>query len=194
MCPFDGGGRKVLLYFLSIAMNLQEWINYGQDLAEKHREILHQDATGKRAFAVVDVEEAFGDVKGYDNDVLVRWMIPTYQLNDPGGNPQKTYEAGFIILVKHSRGITTSYLDAIRKAERISDEIIARMRHDSLMDESLFASDGDNVGELSVTGVPIKGGADMSYSGWIVTLSINTYFNTCAGDKDVNGLTQWTDL
>jgi len=97
-------------------MNIKTWIDYGRELAEKHPDILHQDAANKRAFQVFDVEDAFGDLKSLTGDVIVRWLIPTYAVQDPGGSPLKNYSSGFIILVKHRRGQVDDFIEAIAKA------------------------------------------------------------------------------
>lgn len=169
-------------------MNIKTWIDYGRELAEKHPDILHQDAANKRAFQVFDVEDAFGDLKSLTGDVIVRWLIPTYAVQDPGGSPLKNYSSGFIILVKHRRGQVDDFIEAIAKAERISDEFLARIRYDSQEDSLLFLGGEDSLDEMQIIGNPLKGGGDSSYSGWITILNIMSPFESdCVEGK-------WTDL
>lgn len=169
-------------------MNIKTWIDYGRELAEKHTAILHADAQNRKAFQVIDVEEAFGDIKSLTGDVAVRWFIPTYNIPDPGGSPQKIYQAGFLILAKHSRGNTDAYIDAIVKAEQIADQFLTRIRHDSQEDSLLFLGGQDSLEDMSITGIPMKGGLDTSYSGWVVTLRVMSPFEQdCIGSN-------WSDL
>lgn len=165
-------------------MNIIDWVEYGRNLATKHKEILHQDAVNKRAFQVMDVEDAFGDIHSLTGDIIVRWLIPTYQIEDPGSSPYKNYSVGFIILCKHRRGQVDDYIDAIGKAERISDEFLARIRYDSQEDSALFSGGEDSFDEMNIVGNPLKGSGDSSYSGWITVFRIMSQFESdCIDNK-----------
>lgn len=169
-------------------MNIAEWNDYGETLAGKHNLINHVDQTGRCAFEIVDVEEAFSDVRNFAGEVLMRWLIPTFNTADSGGNPMNLYSAGFMILVKHARGRTDSFVEAIEQAQIIADEVIARIRYDAEEDPDMFVGGLDNINDMNVSGVPIKGGGDGHYSGWLITLRFYGMINDC-----VTGST-WTDL
>jgi len=172
-------------------MNLNQWIDYGRDLAVKHEDLLHQDEKGRRTFALVDIEEMFSDTSGLEGDTVLRWALPTFVLSDPGGNPHEVYQAAFLVLCKKRRGDSISFTDAVIKAKSISDDIIARMLRDAEEEVDLFMG-ADSLEELKVSGVAMKNEADGSYNGWLTTLTFMNFFTKEA--KNCDGTSKWTDL
>lgn len=170
-------------------MNIIDWIEYGRKLSGLNLMVDESESYENRAFQVVDVEEAFGDIRSLITNVVVRWFIPTYTIMDPGGSPRKIYTAGFMILVKHNRGETDDYINAITKAEDISDQFIDRIKYDSQNDSTLFLGGEDSYEEMSINGVPIKGSGDSNFSGWITTLQIMSPLPEYCNKKDY-----WKDL
>lgn len=172
-------------------MNLEKWILYGRTLAIAHPDIQHDDVYGKKAFAVVDVEEAFGDLKSLEGNIVLRWIIPTWTKVDVGGNPRDLFNAGFLVLVKHKRGETDSYIKAIVKAQRIADEIVSRINYESKSHVDMFAGSADVFDDMQISGTPLKAEGDATYSGWLVTLAIWDFADDCVV---VDGKSIWSDL
>jgi hypothetical protein len=172
-------------------MNLEKWLLYGETLAASHPDIMHDNSYGKKSFAVVDVEEAFGDLKSLTGEVVLRWIIPTWTKVDVGGNPRDLFNAGFLVLVRHKRGDSPSYIKAIVKAQKIADEIVSRINYESKLYVDMFAGSSDVFDDMQINGTPLKAEGDAAYSGWLVTLAVWDFANDCVV---VDGQSKWLDL
>jgi len=156
---------------------LSAYADYFRYLCTQHPEVLHSELSGHRAFEVKPMEEAFSDIRTGANTkgVIVHLMLPAITYGaDQGGNARKVYEFGLLVAKYHGSRESSkkTILDAMSAAERIADELVARMVGDSRAGVGLFSYGLDNPDNLALSGEFVTLEGDASYSGVVYTFKV----------------------
>lgn len=177
------------------AMTFEDlYIAYFKHQAENHPDILHQDVDGEKAFEVVDIDEGLDQqrtqvqIGGY----LLQLFHYTYRISQPGGSGEtrKFIEGGFK-LAKHyepREDGQDGYHDALRDAERVTDELIEKMFSDSLNGHPLFYNSLNTDQDISVTTEPRY--SNGSYAAKVCIFSFSNHFRNCVTHDDAPA---WVD-
>jgi hypothetical protein len=169
------------------------YVNYFKHQAEAHPALLHNDATGRRVFAVISVDEALGDFraglkpKGY----LMRLLEYSYRVSDAGNHEVvKMHEGGFLVAHHHSarEGGSAAYFEALAKSEKVLDEIIEKMIADSQNGHPLFYYSLDSRQDFQVS--PLRFVGDASYAGYLCLFSFKTWWRNCLDSQEAPA---WAD-
>jgi hypothetical protein len=117
---------------------------------------------------------------------IFRLINYTYQIADPQikGDVQKHINGGFIIAHHHSarKDGASGFYEAMLKSEKIVDEIIEKMIHDSNTGHPLF-----NYSLNTPSGVHVQpkiAMGDSGYSGWLCTFHIANFWRNCITSLD----------
>ncbi len=156
---------------------LSAYADYFRYLCTQHPEVMHSELSGHRAFEVRPLEEAFSDVRtsATTKGVLVHLLLPAITYGaDQGGNARKVYEFGLLVAKWHGSRESTkkTILDAMSAAERIADELVARLVADSRAGVGLFQYGLDNPDNLGLSGEFVSLEGDASYSGVVYTFKV----------------------
>jgi len=155
--------------------------NYFKYQAENHSELLHDDQSDNRVFAQIDIEESFGDFRtgAKEKDFIMRLIEPTTETS----GEESLITGGFIIAHYHSDKNEGSegYLNALKKSEKVTKDVIRRIIHDSREGHPLFNYSLDSKQDFSSQTVTHIG--DGSYSGWRTVFSFNTFFDQCQNEE-----------
>lgn len=174
-------------------MGIQDYIDYFKHQAETHPDLLHDDASGQRVFALVTVEQAMGDFRtgAQTKATIVRLLEYSYVVDDQGKSQNaKAMQGGFIVASYYSArsGGDAAYIAAMAKSERIADEIIEKMITDSQAGHPLFDYSLDSRQQIQVN--PIRNTGDATYVGFIVLFAYENFFRVCTTHDDAPA---WTD-
>ena len=166
---------------------------YFEHQAINHPDLLHDPASGQRAFAIISLEEALGDFRSgaKAKGPIMRLIEYSYTASDFGAHEvRKRIEGGFIIAHYHSAraGGSDGYLDAMVASERIVDEIVEKMIGDSKAGHPLFYYSLSSRQDFTVN--PTRFIGDACYSGYICLFSFSNYFRAC---PDGEGAPAWLD-
>jgi hypothetical protein len=161
---------------------------YFKHQAVNHPDLAHGDSPGQKVFEVIDIEEALGDLRSVAKakSFIFRLINYTYQIADPQirGDVQKHINGGFIIAHHHSarKDGASGFYEAMLKSEKIVDEIIEKMIHDSNTGHPLF-----NYSLNTPSGVHVQpkiAMGDSGYSGWLCTFHIANFWRNCITSLD----------
>jgi hypothetical protein len=151
-----------------MAQYLDDIVDYYKALAENHPTLAHNESAGNRAFEVVSYEEAFSDFRtgAQEKTFFMRLVLPTVSFSRSGNNAKKHYQCGIMVGRYYStrEGDKTAKITAWAAAEKVADDIIARMVYDSREGHQLFFNTIDTVDNLNLNGDFIDVQGDGSYA------------------------------
>lgn len=151
---------------------------YLEHQAINHPDLLH--TPGSRVFQMIDVEEALGDFRtiGQEKGFIMRGIFYTYNIAQ-NADTLKFCNGGFIIAHYHSNRLKgqNDFFEAMRKSEKVVDEIIEKMIADSINDHPLFYQSLNTPQSFSVSPKVYTG--DTGYSGYICTFHFNNHWRNC---------------
>lgn len=166
-------------------MNLFEtYFKYFEHQAKNHPDILHTDAS--KAFELISVEEAFGDFRTIGKKgVIVRLLEFGFGLTI-GSNTLRPMTGGFMILNYHSARLTgkEGFYEAIKQAEKVTDDIIHKMVHDSRNGHPLFGYSFNTAQNNNIT-MKLNSG-DYAYSGFVCVFTITPSWEICFTDNPMS--------
>ena len=154
-----------------------EWVNYFQQLATENNLIKH--TTTKKKFYRMNIEELFSSTpsglpapKEGPFLVFINFIVDA----DYKARATKQQEMMVMLLQGHKRGDYDAENLARDNAEIATDQILRRMRNDSLSDHPFFEHSFDTIQARSI---PLTIPGNINYSGWQTTFKINASFNAC---------------
>lgn len=162
------------------------YIAYFKHQASNHPDILHTDVDGNRAFEVVDLDEGLDQqrtqvqVGGY----LLQLFHYSYRVGQSSGTGEavKIIQGGFKLAAHYEprEDGQDGYQEALRNAERVTDEIIEKMFSDSLNGHPLFYYSLNLNQDMNVTTEPrfVNG----SYAAKVCIFSYSNHFRNCITD------------
>ena len=163
-------------------MNAALYRAYLKHQAIHHPALQHSDAEGQRVFAMMQVEEALGDLRtaAKEKDYLMRGFHYTYHVQDDGQG-RKHIQGGFLIARYYSasEGGTAALLAALDDAETVMDELIEKIISDSRAGHPLFSHSLDSGQQIQVRPRPMVGD---SYAGWMCFIDFYNWFRVCLED------------
>lgn len=180
-----------------MAKYLDDIVDYVQGLATHHPSLAHAETVGQRTFEVMAYEQAFGDFKtaGAPQTYFLRLILPTMSWEGHGNNAQKRYQIGLLCGKYFSRreDSKTAMVDAWAAAEKVLDDIVARMVYDSREGTGPFNHTLDNIDSAKITGDYLEAQGDGSYCAVLYTLEFGTFRCVDADGAEFLAV-GWTDL
>lgn len=165
--------------------------DYFKHQAVNHPDLLHADGT-KEVFRVIAIDEAMGDFRGNvaEKDYVMRLIDYTYSVSDTGVHEvQKQFTGGFIIAKyygKRKDGEPNRF-EAMQASEKVMDDIIEKMIHDSRNGHPLFYYSLNSRQSINVQLIELT---IQSYIGWLCTFQFSNYFRDCTTHADAPA---WVD-
>ena len=170
-----------LVQFARVIFN-DTYRKYLEYQAVNHPALLHKEDS--KVFQMVGIQEAVGDFRsiGQEKGFMMRGIWYTYGFGF-SHEIRKIKTGGFIIAKYHSQrnGGSNSLFEAMRDAEKVVDEIIARMIKDSQDGHPLFNHSINDPSKFNIQ--PKFNSGEVGYSGFIVTFQFSSFWNECAMDE-----------
>lgn len=162
-----------------MAQYIGDIVAYYSDLATNHPDLLHDEVAGNRVFEPVSYEEAFSDYKtaAQEKSFFLRFIMPTMSFKDKDNNARKEYQCGIMVGRYYStrEDVKSAKLQAFGEAERVADDIVARMIYDSRGGHALFSHSIDKIENLELTGDFVDVQGDGSYAAVMYIFNFNTF-------------------
>lgn len=163
---------------------------YFEHQATAHPDLQH--GTGGNVFATINVEEALGDFRAgaKEKGFIFRLINYFFSIGDNGAHEtRKEINGGFIIAHYHSprTGGVEQIYEALRKSEKVGDEIIEKMITDSRNGHPLFGRSFDS--NQDVTAQPVTSVGD-NYSGYRYIFKFSNHWRNCITAAEAPA---WTD-
>lgn len=173
--------------------SIELYEKYFRHQAETHPDLLHNDTDGDKVFFLMRDTESLGSlIRGIRRNSYLMLLLPAeYSVTDDDNRiGHKRIDGGFILAHYYNPRNDTDAdrRSAIYSAEAVVDAIIEKMIADSreghpLFNYSLNADQDIRVQVANHTG-------DGSYTGYLVTFQISSYFRLCPTADDAPA---WTD-
>ena len=162
-----------------MAKYLTDVVAYFQNLCVQHPLLKHGEESGRRVFEVIAYDEALGDFKtgAKEKGYFVRFILPTMKWTNNGNNAFKRYECGIMVGKHYStrEDAKTEKVAAWSAAERVADDLIARMVYDSRDGHALFNSTIDLVENTNLSGDFLDAQGDGSYAAVMYLFDFGTF-------------------
>ncbi|PHN06948.1 hypothetical protein [Flavilitoribacter nigricans] len=164
------------------------YIAYFKHQAVNHPDILHQDVDGQKAFETVDIDEGLDQqrtqvkIGGY----LLQLFHYTYRIGQSSstGEVRKFIQGGFKIARHYEPRADgqDGYNEALRDAERVTDEVLEKMFADSINGHPLFYWSLNVDQDISVTTEPRY--SNGSYAAKVCIFSFSQHWRNCITHDD----------
>lgn len=172
--------RSAMVHFCSVTFN-DTYRKYLLHIAENHPALGHTE--DKKVFEMIGIDEAVGDYRSsiQPKGFMMRGIWYKYGFNHTHENT-KVKTGGFIIAKHYSRRSEgkDGMFTAMRDAEKVVDEIIARMVKDSIEGHPLFYYSINDPSRFNIQ--PKFGAGESGYTGYLVTFQFSSHWNECAMD------------
>lgn len=151
---------------------------YFRYLCTQHPKLLHSETSGQQVFEVKPVEEAFSAFRtgAVEKGYFVRMLLPTMGFSNGGTTPRKEYQFGLMVGKQYSRreDAKLAGITALGLAEKVADELVARMIQDSRNGHPLFEGCCDMPDDLNMTGDNYLFEGDGSYAAQLYMFDLST--------------------
>jgi len=173
-----------------VHMNYELYRKYLEHQAANHPDLLHSSTEGERIFAMMNIEEALGDLRqqAAEKSYIMRGFHYTYALQD-NGQGRKQPQGGFLVAKHYSltEGGSAAFFSALQDSERIIDEIVEKLISDSRAGHPLFLHSLDAEQDIQVRPRPY---VSDGYAGWYCTFSFYNHYRVCIED---DAAPEWVD-
>ena len=177
---------------------IDTYYDYFRHQAANHVDLQHEETRGNKVFEIIEVDDAIGDFRSgaQHQGFIFRLINYTYRVSFVTHEATKTMQGGFLIAKYYNtdKSGKQAYNDAMVAAEKVVDDIIAKMIVDSENSHPLFNNSFDIDQDISIQPVNQKG--DGNYCGWICIFTIDQFFDNCFDPQpsrwDDGGLTPFT--
>lgn len=168
---------------------IKDYINYFRYNAGQHPDLLHDEESARRVFEVIDVEEAFGDLRtaGQEKTMIMRLILPFSNIDeDMSQDARVVLTGGFVVAAyagQREQG-KIEFENALSKSHQVALDFVEKMVADAQTEHPLFYNSIRSIKELNWNAQSRIGIGDGSYHGYICTFSFQNWFRNCLSEHD----------